>query len=438
MGTRNSGWCRCTFLKAFLLSLIILPAQAQWLQQNSGTTATLWSVHFEHNLTGWAVFNNTVLKTTNGGSTWQASSACSACTMTGIYFVGSDSGWAVGASDSGSAIWRTSDGGDTWIRNDPHIGSFMSGVFFANTKVGWAFGQSGFYNGKILKTTNGGVIWMEQNVSSNGYLLSGYFVDSLDGWAVGYHSLFRTTNGGEIWEEQDTAFTHPSALPISSIWFVDKENGWYVGGISEVTVIARTTNAGKDWTHQVFDPPPPSFFVSRLNWVQFVNPSKGWAVGRRYFSPRAFIAATSDGGDTWHEQDVGNSSSIQQLESVCFVDSLHGWAVGENGTTLATTNGGLTFVSKSPELPSAFLLKQNYPNPFNSTTNFVFDIPTAGNVTLKVFDVLGREIAALVNEKREAGAHEVTWDAGGLSSGVYCYRLQAGGFTNVRKMVVLK
>lgn len=89
-------------------------------------------------------------------------------------------------------------------------------------------------------------------------------------------------------------------------------------------------------------------------------------------------------------------------------------------------------------LPRAFSLLQNYPNPFNPTTTIKFQIPSTSHVTLKVYDVLGREVATLADEVQEAGYKSVTFDASGLSSGVYVYRLQAGGFASVRRMIVLR
>jgi hypothetical protein len=89
-------------------------------------------------------------------------------------------------------------------------------------------------------------------------------------------------------------------------------------------------------------------------------------------------------------------------------------------------------------LPREFALSQNYPNPFNPTTNIELRIVNRGLVTLKVFDVLGREISTLVNEMRPAGVYTVRWDASSLPSGVYFYRLQAGAFTASRTMMLMK
>lgn len=90
------------------------------------------------------------------------------------------------------------------------------------------------------------------------------------------------------------------------------------------------------------------------------------------------------------------------------------------------------------QTPLNFQLNQNYPNPFNPQTIISYQLPVSGNVTLKVYDVLGREVAMLVNEYLEAGRHKVTFKAGNLSSGVYIYRLQSESFTETKTMTLLR
>jgi subtilisin family serine protease len=99
--------------------------------------------------------------------------------------------------------------------------------------------------------------------------------------------------------------------------------------------------------------------------------------------------------------------------------------------------GLLTNVKITP-LPSMFELYQNYPNPFNPTTSISYQLPANTLVTLKVYDVLGRLVRTLVNDLQTAGTHSVTFDAGGLSSGVYFYHLKSGSFSAVKKLVLLK
>ena len=85
-----------------------------------------------------------------------------------------------------------------------------------------------------------------------------------------------------------------------------------------------------------------------------------------------------------------------------------------------------------------FILYQNYPNPFNPTTTIKFDLPKTSQVTLKVFNTLGEEVATLVSERLSAGSYSCEWDASNLASGIYPYRLQAGDYVETKKMIILK
>jgi hypothetical protein len=89
-------------------------------------------------------------------------------------------------------------------------------------------------------------------------------------------------------------------------------------------------------------------------------------------------------------------------------------------------------------IPGAFLLAQNYPNPFNPATTIKFELPRASHVALTVYDVLGRQVSVLVNEKKDAGVHEVKFDGSELASGVYFYRIQAGDYVATKKLVLMK
>ncbi len=100
--------------------------------------------------------------------------------------------------------------------------------------------------------------------------------------------------------------------------------------------------------------------------------------------------------------------------------------------------GQLSAEIRTVSTPKEYQLNQNYPNPFNPSTVIEFAIPTADNVSLKIYDVLGREVATLLNERRNAGAHRVSFNATTLSSGTYFYRLQSGGFTQTKKMILVK
>jgi hypothetical protein len=95
-------------------------------------------------------------------------------------------------------------------------------------------------------------------------------------------------------------------------------------------------------------------------------------------------------------------------------------------------------MSPSPTIPTSITLHQNYPNPFNPSTVISYQLAVAGEVRLAVYDVLGREVAVLVDEPKAAGNYELTFEAGNLASGVYLYRLEAGGAVQTRRFTLIK
>ncbi|HVO75569.1 MAG TPA: T9SS type A sorting domain-containing protein, partial [Ignavibacteriaceae bacterium] len=89
-------------------------------------------------------------------------------------------------------------------------------------------------------------------------------------------------------------------------------------------------------------------------------------------------------------------------------------------------------------IPSSYFLSQNYPNPFNPSTKFRYEIPAENKVLIKIYDILGREVATLVNDYQKAGSYQVEWNAGKFASGVYFYSIKAGDFSAVKKLLLLK
>jgi len=165
--------------------------------------------------------------------------------------------------------------------------------------------------------------------------------------------------------------------------------------------------------------------------VSFTDVNNGTAIGEN-----GTIIRTTNGGTNWTLQLSGTTN---WLGSVYFTDSNNGIAVGENGTILRTTNGGVTFINQiSSEIPKGYSLYQNYPNPFNPITNIKFDIPKSSYVKLTIYDMLGKEVTTLVNEKLSTGSYKVNWDGSGYPSGVYFYKLVTGDFIDVKKMILLK
>ena len=169
-----------------------------------------------------------------------------------------------------------------------------------------------------------------------------------------------------------------------------------------------------------------------LRCVKFNDANTGTVVG-----DLGVIVRTTNGGSNWEFKPSGTANN---LTGVFFTDANTGTVVGSGGAILRTTSGGqITGFSQTSSVnPEKFNLSQNYPNPFNPSTKIKFDLPQAGNVNLRVFDVLGREVSVLVNESLKPGKYEVDFDASALPSGVYFYNLIAGGHVETRKMILLK
>jgi predicted GH43/DUF377 family glycosyl hydrolase len=166
------------------------------------------------------------------------------------------------------------------------------------------------------------------------------------------------------------------------------------------------------------------------------------------------LARSTDGGTVWQKYGQGpilspgasgswDQTFVQEGFVLPFGNTLRMWYSGFTSsislTKIGIATSPLTGVADREQIiPVGFALAQNYPNPFNPSTTIKFDLPKALAVRLSVYDMLGRQVSVLVNERSEAGVHEVKFDGSNLASGVYFYRLQAGDFVQSKRLVLLK
>ena len=362
---------------------------------------------------------NKLFRTTDGGDTWYSSYYNG--DFKSIYFLNDSLGWAV--CNPNGYVYRTTNGGLSWSRLPARVGAPYS-IFFISDSIGWTVG----YNQQIRKTTDGGLNWVVQGDPNifYGCLFSVFFTSETTGYAVGDDALqggfYYTTNGGNNWQSKII-----SGCQLYSVFFISKEIGWTAGNCGS---ILKTTDSGNHWTAQ------SSNTGNAINSIYFVDENNGWAVGTS-----GTILYTTNGGNNWN---LHPTITKNHLKMVQFVDTGTGWIFGENGSILKTTNGGITFIEEDNNFtqPKDFLLKQNYPNPFNPSTKISWQSPVSGWQTLKIYDILGNEIATLVNEEKNAGSYEVEFQStvGShlLANGVYFYQLRVGDFVETKKMVLLK
>jgi hypothetical protein len=141
-----------------------------------------------------------------------------------------------------------------------------------------------------------------------------------------------------------------------------------------------------------------------------------------------FVSQAQQSVDTWIRFD-----SIKVKDEATYLRRIYNFS---DGKIKITVTGMENLVDAS--VPRAFKLYQNYPNPFNPVTTIRYEIPKFGKVTLKIYDILGREVMTLFNGIQKAGKYEVEWQAANFASGIYFYRLQAGEFSDAKKLIHLK
>jgi len=200
-----------------------------------------------------------------------------------------------------------------------------------------------------------------------------------------------------------------------------------------------------------------------MEWLRnyLISPLKPILISPVYTSDESLdptlIWHASDSAETYNVQVALNRNFLPTLLDTTVSDTLlqlynldentvYYWRVNasnENGTSDYTSfvnflTETATDVKELSQNPSEFVLMQNYPNPFNPETTISYTILASGNVSLKILDVLGRELTELVNEPKHAGAYSVKWDASRFSSGIYLYRIQYGEIIHTKKMVLMR
>ena len=447
-----------TFLQTlFFIFLVTQICFGQWYQQTSGTTATLYSIHFVDANNGWAVGGNwfygsdssLILHTTNAGAQWAKQESGTEIPIVSVYFIDIMNGWAVGGCSNwddsleihnrSGIILHTTNGGIHW-ETQWQVGNLFipKSVFFIDSLTGWATGTSWpsdwHPKSSIWHTLDGGVTWQNQFEGDlETSMASVFFNNSLIGWAVGdsYTSsvnppILHTTDGGVHWTSLEGLTPGWEAI---SVQFTDANNGWIIGHTSYCT-----TDGGINW----FNNGPSVGRYEHQSSASFVDSKNGCIVGYTWDDHgigKGHISLTINGGSSWTTEYFGQDTAFY---GCCFVDPLSGWVVGSNGLILHTANGGISSVETENKLPLGFALSQNYPNPFNPSTKIKYSVPQTSRVQIKVYDVLGNEVATLVNEEKPAGVYEANWNAANLSSGVYFYQIKAGNYVETKKMILMK
>jgi photosystem II stability/assembly factor-like uncharacterized protein len=397
---------------------------SQWNQfGNLGTTETFLDSRQITATTAIACgFGGRIVRTTNNGLSWLIINSGVTVPLKSMFFLPNDStkGWI----SAGNGVLRTTDKGLTW--NTVNTTQPMAeNIFFIDNNTGWFAGS----DNSVYKTTNGGESFTFSTLGGGNHrFMDVHFFGTLKGFAMLIDNannrtfIMSTVNGGSTWITVSVIDNFKG-----SDFNVFGSQVIYIAGLNGK--FAKTLDGGGVWTVS------PVLSIA-LESISFANINTGYVAGG------SVIQKTTDGGNTWTVQ-----AALQAPFSFLSVSTLPnnpdiGFASGMFGTAYGTMDGGDSFTGsnnhKENSSPRSFSLGQNNPNPFNPSTIFSFSVPYSSEVQLKIYDILGKEIAAVVNERFDAGSYEINFDASHLPSGTYFYRLTAGEFTETKKMTLIK
>jgi len=401
-------------------------ALSQWVQLNSTTSKSLYSIKFISQDTGFvAGAEGTFLKTTDGGDSWNQIISGTTIKFDDIFFVSERIGFIIGGygGNGTGTILKTTNSGSDWFELNFDSSYSPNTIFCVDSNVIFVGGYT-----FIARSLNGGLNW-EFKDFGNANFSSIYFINNNIGFATTSTWIRKTINGGESW----FVIKNNVSFDISSVYFCNEDSGYVVGGEfwfppgNNVGGGIKTKNGGTTWQDM-------SGLDHLVTSIVFIAPNLGYCCGYNMD-----IRKTTNGGVSWLNDGIIGGTGLFSIDaSIPINGTVNVYAAGSGGLILKRT--GISSVKPDKVPICNYNLVQNYPNPFNPTTTINYQIPELIFVTLKVYDVLGNEIATLVNEEKPAGKYNVEFriDNLELTSGIYFYQLRVGSYIETKKMVLLK
>ncbi len=392
-----------------------------------------------------------------------------------------------------SGVYLSGNGGNSWNEKNYYPGVAPGSIncfavsdtnIFAGTSLGiflstnncesWSIPDSGLLTSTITSMAFSGKNIFAGILPTTSYITTPPYIVQVPG------GVFLSTNNGATWSVVDSGLTDTSSTNVSALAAVGNT---IVAGTTDNSGIFRSTNSGTTWTSantglftvvgdstqyiqihalttigsKIFAGTDQGVFLSTNDGVSWSSASTGIplnefqqfpavgclvAAGTNLFAgmngevPGGVYLSTNSGASwTWTD-----SGAVGIHVTSLVVSGNYIYAVSETGLwKRSLSNMGVAAVAeRNAGAPKAFALGQNYPNPFNPTTNISFTLPEQSFVSLKVYDIVGREVATLVNGEQTPGYKSVTWNASNVPSGMYFYRLQTKEFTQTRKLLLLK
>lgn len=390
---------------------------------------------FVNKSTGYAVGDHSLYKTTDGGHWWKKILDSGEGYAGTVEMLNDSTGWFV----SYNKVLKTTDAGAEWSEfplSDKNV--LVRGIAFYDDNTGLINTVSkqtspGNYKAAYhLLTTDAGKTWSQRNISSEkeAYFDKVQFTDQGTVWGINGYGLWKSTDTARTWSK---SFGYDYFTGGYSFHFYDKS----FGVIALTVGIMITTDGGENWKWI------EKRFYANPKDVQIIGPD-GWGQLR--------VIETGEQGRImrYHFDKSGNllyagrsfsntALRLNAIDAVVEKNMVNIWLGGDGFNVFSWDEGILTdVVNDVDESVYRYELYKNYPNPFNPETVISYELARGGKVELRIYDILGNEVTVLKNEYQSHGRHEVRWNASGLPSGIYIYRIKADEFSSSGKMILMK
>ena len=392
---------------------------------------------------GWVVRGDgAVFRTRDGGETWAQTAMLEEegepLFIRSVSFVDASHGFAGALFAEETVLLETLDGGDTWEDITGRIAGAqpegICGIWVVSPSMivaaGWFDGAPTF-----VKTADGGQSWTGGSLGEHASgLVDVFFWDEQRGLIAAavddpdsefgdvLPRLLLTEDGGETWSVRHTGLTYGQAWKIS---FPTPTTGYVSGGDSFPVLVMKTTDAGSTWTDLTS---ADALGGDPLQGVGFATEALGWASGR------GTAYETQNGGETWSEVSLDG-----RINRFRFLGDSLGYAMGSR---IYKYDARPTAAEAHPET-RRITVHPPAPNPSSGGLSVAVDMPRAGHVVMRVYDVLGRQVAVAQDGALGAGLSTVAWDGRGargdaLSPGFYVLRLQAMGEVHTQQVSLVR
>ena len=350
-------------------------------------------------------------------------------------------GGAAGGAGGNASVYRTVNGGTSWttVFSTGGTGGFFNSVVFSRSNPLVGVAQSDPPNGVgqpyyVQRTIDGGTTWAPVTCpgisgaasSQNGLVVidANFFGFGLN---AGASRVAVTANGGTSWTVQPLGVTGGF---ISGYAMHDNKLNGCACASASLPTIARTTN-GTSWSTVNIGAGVTGY--CNIKWVPGTNivyVSGGTGAG-------GVVKKSIDAGLTWTQMTTAGITGITHMDLLVSGGRVYAYAITGDGSIISLDEP-VAIDPTSTGVPTEYSIQQNYPNPFNPSTTIKYAIPQSGNVSIKIYDMLGSEVMTVVNKYHTTGNYIENIDLSGYASGVYYYSIVSGDFTQTKKMTLVK